>query len=401
MKNKSYGDEVRKSKIDGDYNSYELLDKNDYRTPWDINRPVLNIIDEIEDIEEFMKFTSKLSIFPEGVFENSLSHSFNITAENFEVVDLDGTTKYYAKLSPGIGAFGINKDLFVYKPNIRLAERQIAEIIDINYHPEREGVWIKYDLAQNKHMCKITKRQIGSNDFIDYYFGCNEALWDADDFTSSLGSASLLENIYNNPEFTSLMFAEIGTDLTKIELDKFFEYTDGVDGFFAVKNGELSYLATNTDDTFFYLGSYVSSAFSNDYRILDGSEIEFGKPGGSVKIWGDTTYIKVQEVEIEDNMIVINKNEIENYDPPIGLLSGIRVYRGIKEDYKFIFRESDQTFVIGELGDYQPVATREDIPINEGVAFWDEEEKRFITSENLKFSNVTEVTNESITFDAI
>jgi hypothetical protein len=66
--------------------------------------------------------------------------------------------------------------------------------------------------------------------------------------------------------------------------------------------------------------------------------------------------------------------------------SGIEIDRGSLPNYYFIFDETTDTFRIGELGDTQAVATREDYPIDTRVPWWNDTEKRFDTTGDTYFT---------------
>ena len=89
-----------------------------------------------------------------------------------------------------------------------------------------------------------------------------------------------------------------------------------------------------------------------------------------------------QEVTTADNIIIINYGE-----PGSGVTSGsagIQVDRGSLADYVFLFDETSDTFEIGEVGDLQAVATREDAPVDQSIPYWNDVEKRYDTV-NTKF----------------
>lgn len=91
---------------------------------------------------------------------------------------------------------------------------------------------------------------------------------------------------------------------------------------------------------------------------------------GMLTVLGGQVVLEVQEVQVSDNEIVLNKDE-----PGDGVtagFSGIRVYRGPNlAPYLFQFVEEDETFKIGQEGSLQAAATREDTPLDGGVMVWD------------------------------
>lgn len=98
---------------------------------------------------------------------------------------------------------------------------------------------------------------------------------------------------------------------------------------------------------------------------------------GNLTVNGTTTTLNTQELVVEDSIIVVNSN-LEG-TPPDSLVGGIEVNRGDLTNYQFIFSENSDTFRLGEIGNTQPVATREDSPIFEGFARWDAINNRFVT----------------------
>ncbi len=93
---------------------------------------------------------------------------------------------------------------------------------------------------------------------------------------------------------------------------------------------------------------------------------------------GTTITANAETVEIKDNILLINNGEVGS-----GVTAGkagIEVDRGTATNYLFIFDETTQSFMIGEVSDLQPVATREDAPTNGVVAVWDNVSNKFITN---------------------
>jgi hypothetical protein len=120
------------------------------------------------------------------------------------------------------------------------------------------------------------------------------------------------------------------------------------------------------------------------YLLADGS-----RHAATLVIDGDllvsgTKFISSTEtVEIEDNLLIINEGEVGSGVTASGGEAGIEVDRGSLTNYRFIFDETQDNFRVGEAGDLQAVATREDTPVNGGVAFWNATENRFDTDSGL------------------
>ena len=114
---------------------------------------------------------------------------------------------------------------------------------------------------------------------------------------------------------------------------------------------------------------------------------------GNVAVQGDFTVngnvvaVDVETVTVKDNLIVLNSGEVG-----AGVTAGeagIVVDRGTATDYKFVFDEVSDSFKVGQEGSLQKVATREDSPINGGVAVWDTADNRFETTKNVAVDTVS------------
>ncbi len=104
---------------------------------------------------------------------------------------------------------------------------------------------------------------------------------------------------------------------------------------------------------------------------------------GNVTISGGLTTVDTTTVTTSDNLIIINNGEV-GAGVTAGT-AGIQVDRGSLTDYQFMFRETDDSFVIGEIGSLQKVATREDTPISAGVPFFNAGQYRFDTASGFTF----------------
>jgi hypothetical protein len=104
---------------------------------------------------------------------------------------------------------------------------------------------------------------------------------------------------------------------------------------------------------------------------------------GNLTVNGTTTTINTQQLTIEDNLITLNSTQTGT--PVTTLVSGIDIERGDENNYRFVFSEIDDTFRIGMVGSLQPVATRDETPVSNGVAYWDATNTKMTTSSNLAF----------------
>ena len=100
--------------------------------------------------------------------------------------------------------------------------------------------------------------------------------------------------------------------------------------------------------------------------------------GDIIQISGSNTTQIAETLIVEDNLIILNSGELG-----AGVLAGeagIEIDRGTEDNYKFIFRESDDVFAVGVSGSEQAVATREDAPIDNAFAIWNDTTKSFETN---------------------
>lgn len=108
---------------------------------------------------------------------------------------------------------------------------------------------------------------------------------------------------------------------------------------------------------------------------------------GDLTVSGNVVSVDVETVTVKDTLIVLNSGEVG-----AGVTAGetgIIVDRGTELDYKFVFDEVSDSFKIGQEGSLQKVATREDSPINGGVAIWDTADNGFKTTKNIVIDTVS------------
>ncbi len=101
----------------------------------------------------------------------------------------------------------------------------------------------------------------------------------------------------------------------------------------------------------------------NNLQLTGDATIE-----GDLFVQGNMTILDTEVVEFADNIFLINRNETGS---GVTLnLAGIEIERGTATNYQIVFRESDDTVRIGEIGNLQALATREDVPLPDGIMTW-------------------------------
>jgi len=130
-------------------------------------------------------------------------------------------------------------------------------------------------------------------------------------------------------------------------------------------------------------------------NIFTGGTISDLNIHGNLFVSGTTVTVNVEELLVEDNFMYLNYGEI-NSGVTRGT-AGIIIDRGAYTDYEFVFAEDTDTFRIGQSGDTQAVATREDSPLDGGYAIWDNATTRFITNTTTIPSLSTSISTETFT----
>jgi hypothetical protein len=109
--------------------------------------------------------------------------------------------------------------------------------------------------------------------------------------------------------------------------------------------------------------------------------------GGDLTVSGTTTTIHSEELTVSDKIITVNAGEVgagltgERY-------AGIEVDRGSEENYFFVYDEVENNFRVGISGSLQAVATREDDPTDQYIAFWNAAEYRFDTEGGISVHDI-------------
>jgi len=101
---------------------------------------------------------------------------------------------------------------------------------------------------------------------------------------------------------------------------------------------------------------------------------------GNLTVSGTTFTTQTETVQISDNLMVINYGEVST-----GVTegeAGIEIDRGQAANYRFMFDETDDYFVVGISGSEQPVATREESPTQGYVPYWDASNYQFVNTDS-------------------
>ncbi len=96
--------------------------------------------------------------------------------------------------------------------------------------------------------------------------------------------------------------------------------------------------------------------------------------------------LDVATLEIEDNTILLNSGESPGNAGVSADTAGLSIYRGSASAYQLLFREADDSFVAGEAGSEQALASRQESPLDNALALWNASEQHFETQSALTFS---------------
>lgn len=120
---------------------------------------------------------------------------------------------------------------------------------------------------------------------------------------------------------------------------------------------------------------------------------------GNFIVNGGSITATSENVLISDNLLTINylsgRTDISGVTRGY---AGIEIDRGAYPNYLFEFNESFGDFRVGETGNTQAVATRENIPLSNGIAYWDSLNQRFNTTLNLVFNTLSATSISSTTY---
>ncbi len=118
---------------------------------------------------------------------------------------------------------------------------------------------------------------------------------------------------------------------------------------------------------------------------------------GDATIQGTTTIIESVDLQIEDNIILLNRGEA-GAGVSLGL-SGIEIDRGTEINWQIVYDESSGALMSGTTGSLEPVALRELAPVDTAIPFWNQANLRFETEADMTWNagtNTLSATNVSI-----
>jgi hypothetical protein len=115
--------------------------------------------------------------------------------------------------------------------------------------------------------------------------------------------------------------------------------------------------------------------------------------GGNLYVYGNTSILNTNIVEVEDNILLLNR--LETGAGVTLNQSGIEIERGTLENYRFVYNESDSTLKAGVISNLKPVAIREDSPISNGIMMWNNTTKQIESRNTISIDTYISSTTQS------
>lgn len=138
--------------------------------------------------------------------------------------------------------------------------------------------------------------------------------------------------------------------------------------------------AVNTSDLNFLIsisGDFARKSESNTFTQNNDFNGDVTIRGNLIALSG-THFQTTEHLLVTDNFITVNNGEL-GAGVSAGT-AGMEVDRGTLDNYYFEFDETSDSFKIGLSGSLQKVATREDNPLDVGLAVWNDTDKLFETT---------------------
>jgi hypothetical protein len=406
------------------YSHVEALSGNDIDNHISIRRGMRNIMDNQNRLADYLSaFVKEMAPFPESsyIFSGILNEFEVVPPDEYDeynnetdfiVVEYKEEKKVYVRVRSGVGGIGqepqpdgsFEVTPVVLKPQIFSTERELIKVLELrDWHPITENAFIYYDRETDSYHAKIDVR-IGEE--IEEKFFTNGGVFQLFETGGYKSGIELLKAISEDSDLSNTFFKNVNS-LDAFSLEPVFEIPTneivtrhiGFD-----LSGELKMVENEEEIRLIICSFTIDATDPDDIQVLDFEDkrnfLRDVQYKYNVTIQGTLIVQGDQVIEgqtsIAANEIVLNSDFDLDVLPSTNL-SGVRVNRGTTEtDYLFVFRQSDETFVIGEEGDLQAVATRQNNPVSNAIPFWNNTQKRFDTSADFTWFNNNISLNGSI-----
>jgi hypothetical protein len=142
------------------YSTIEGPEIRDNVNDIDLQRPLRNVYEDAKDMQWFKLWSTIYELGNEqGILKHSLTWAFSGDTNDIETIRINpgtgDTFRFFSRIKSGMGY--VSGNLIVSRPQIWIAERQIAKILQINDWKD-ESVTIKYFYNNDLYQAKIIQR---------------------------------------------------------------------------------------------------------------------------------------------------------------------------------------------------------------------------------------------------
>ena len=252
------GNLINQDNFDGstNYNSLELIENNDQVLKDNLNRPLTNIQDSLNNISFINSRISASLGFKDGIYLSDFSFNPNTDIKTVKVKDSSDNIirKHFLRINPGVAFIKANN--IAHLPTVSIAERQLYKILNLKSNDEKVNIF--YYPNSDKYQIQIQKNDSSGNlqDYNYTKFG---------DFGDSLvgfdtGIEALL-NVYGDSDNFTDFKDTIYENIENINLEENIILTGG-DSIFVGLN-DNGYLIGDTYGTYFDL-YHITTELNND-----------------------------------------------------------------------------------------------------------------------------------------
>ena len=236
--NDNIKDEYFKGDSKSSYTTIEAPEIRDFVNKIDLARPMRNIFEDVQHVDNFVEQSSIYSMGNElGVIKHSLNWAFSGDTNDVMGVKVNpgggDTYRFYARIKPGIAY--INGTAVVSRPQTHIAERQIAKILQLNDWKD-ESVSINYFYNTDLYQAKIVQRNTSGIPTSWYFTGHyptapfqGDSLKWGDSRYGYRGAIKLFEAVYQGDslgafgQFRSYFRSALGDSLHRIVCEPYYK----------------------------------------------------------------------------------------------------------------------------------------------------------------------------------
>jgi len=326
MKIKEFGEYYSVDSDKRHPNSLELLESNDILSASTLNRPLLNLYEDLKDEHIAFQNIIKLLLqdkktgYIDGVLEGFKANNVAL----FEAKNEKNEDSYFIRIPTG--CLVLNNDslvtsdinnisVYVNSPKTSLFDRQVAEHFGIDLNDRANSVNTTYEINNGllKYNCKITQSKITTNEENgnnivkvepeEITYGEKETIKYGYELVNKIASG--IGGSYYNKTFDYALeeIIEIGTDISKIS--KIYVYFNNKNTYNSSDNSIINYSKSHN----FFLSN--DNTNTNDILVF---EITFNSDGIDVsnKLSSiDLNFLELKKILINNEMILDYNSKVK------------------------------------------------------------------------------------------